>query len=71
MSKKELMKLRGNQIKTTNPILEWMARDIIIMKEIQIHFIKLWMKFIGKLYFLKKVVMHDFISVKNAIETKR
>ena len=41
MSKKELMKLRGNQIKTTNPILEWMARDIIIMKEIQIHFIKL------------------------------
>ena len=41
MPQKELIKLRGNQIKTTNPILEWMARDIIIMKEIQIHFIKL------------------------------
>ena len=54
-----------------NPILEWMVIDIIIMKEIQIHFIKLRMKFIGKLYSLKKVVMHDFISLKNAIETKR
>lgn len=65
------MKLRVNQIKTTNPILEWMVIDIIIMKEIQIHFIKLRMKFIRKLYSLKKVVMHDFISLKNAIETKR